>query len=54
MIEIIPVIDIKKGKAVRAYKGEREKYKEIGEVLDIAENIVRINLAAFILPTLMP
>ncbi len=37
MIEIIPVIDIKKGNAVRAYKGEREKYKEIGDVLKIAE-----------------
>ncbi|NCN65196.1 MAG: hypothetical protein GW779_04690 [Candidatus Altiarchaeum hamiconexum] len=36
MIEIIPVIDIKKGKAVRAYKGERETYSEIGDVLDIA------------------
>ncbi len=36
MIEIIPVIDIKKGKAVRAYKGEREKYSEIGNALDIA------------------
>ncbi len=37
MIEIIPVIDIKKGKAVRAYRGEREKYKELGDVLKIAE-----------------
>jgi len=37
MIEIIPVIDIKKGKAVRAYKGEREKYEDIGNVLDIAK-----------------
>ncbi|MDI6730252.1 MAG: HisA/HisF-related TIM barrel protein, partial [Candidatus Altarchaeum sp.] len=37
MIEIIPVIDIKKGNAVRAYRGEREKYKELGDVLKIAE-----------------
>lgn len=36
-MKIIPVIDIKKGKAVRAYKGEREKYKEIGEVQDVVK-----------------
>lgn len=38
MIEIIPVIDIKEGNAVKAYKGEREKYKELKHrVVDIVE-----------------
>lgn len=36
-MEIIPVIDLRKGKAVRAYRGEREKYKDICSAVDLAE-----------------
>lgn len=36
-MEIIPVIDLRKGKAVRAYRGERDKYKDICPALDLAE-----------------
>lgn len=36
-MEIIPVIDLRKGKAVRAYRGERDKYKDICPALNLAK-----------------
>jgi len=36
-IEIIPVLDLRKGKAVRAHMGEREKYRELCSALNLVE-----------------
>jgi len=40
-MEIIPVIDIKEGFAVRAYKGERERYEKLCDAVDIAKEYVK-------------